>query len=73
MNTFIPVLGIAACDLPSIYKHQVVFVHAQTFLYSLDRIDKTLQALKELLGSIYDISDICKLFQKSVPDLRGSS
>jgi hypothetical protein len=58
-------------DLPWSYKRQIVFVHAQTFLYSLDRIDRTLQVLMTFLAKPYDMSDIYKYFRQSVPDLRG--
>jgi hypothetical protein len=40
-------------------------------MYSLDRIDRTLQVLLALLDGSYDISDIYKYFQNSIPDLRG--
>lgn len=61
----------AADDLPWSYKHQIVFVHAHSFVYSLDRMDRTLQVLSALLEGFYDISKIYKHFQDSIPDLRG--
>lgn len=60
-----------ADDLPMSYKRQIVFVHAHTFVYSLDRIDRILQVLQTLLNGSYDISDIYKYFQNAIPDLRG--
>lgn len=63
--------GQVVDDLPWSYKRRIVFVHAHTFVYSLDRIDKTLQVLKALLDGPYDISDIYKYFQNSISDLRG--
>jgi hypothetical protein len=48
IDTFPSVPGQAADDLPWSYKRQIVFVHAHTFLYSLDRIDRTLQVVLNL-------------------------
>lgn len=71
IDTFPSIPGQAADDLPWSYKRQIVFVHAHTFVYSLDRIDRTLQVLLALFDGSYDISDIYKYFQDSIPDLRG--
>ena len=57
--------------LPENYRDQIVFVHAKTFLYSLDRIDKLLQVLKTTLGDHFDISGIRATFSASVPNLQG--
>jgi len=70
VNTIPSNPGQVADDLPWSYKRQIVFVHAHTFVYSLDRIDRTLQVLLALLDGSYDISDIYKYFQNSIPDLR---
>lgn len=70
-DAFFSIPAQAADDLPWSYKRQIVFVHAHTFVYSLDRIDRIPQVLSALLNGFYDISKIYKYFQDSIPDLRS--
>jgi hypothetical protein len=58
-------------SLPENYSHRIVFIHAKTFLYSLDRIDRLLRVLETTLGDQFDISRIRATFSASVPNLRA--
>lgn len=57
--------------LPDTYHDQIIFLHAQTFLYSLDRIRKLLEALKKTQGVPIGVADAEATFNLSVPHLRG--
>ena len=57
--------------LPNNYSHKIVFIHAKTFLYSLDRIDRQLRVISTTVSGRYDLSPILATFDAAVPDLRG--
>jgi hypothetical protein len=56
--------------LPDYYHDQIIFVHAKTFLYSLDRIDRLLGVLKNTCGVPTAVADAQAAFNRSVPHLR---
>ena len=57
--------------LPKAYKWRVPFVHAKTFLYALDRIDKLLDVLANTPQVPGAVATALERFRVSVPDLRG--
>ena len=57
--------------LPKAYEFQVPFMHAKTFLYALDRIDKLLDVLASTPQVPAAVATAWKRFRDSVPDLQG--
>jgi hypothetical protein len=56
---------------PENYRSRLVFIYAKSFLYSLDRIDKLFNVLKDEQGVSAGISLTHKKFVSSFPNLRS--
>ncbi|MCA1625257.1 MAG: hypothetical protein LC778_15950 [Acidobacteria bacterium] len=56
---------------PESYRRRLIFIHAKSFLYSLDRINKLFKVLKDEQGVSLDISLAYEKFTSSFPNLRG--
>ncbi|MCH7502426.1 MAG: hypothetical protein IIA10_03615 [Proteobacteria bacterium] len=60
-----------AGKLPREFEHNQPFLHARSFLYSLDAFDKLLNVLKNLSNSPPAIQKLHREFGESFSDLRG--
>lgn len=56
---------------PEKYQRRLVFIHARSFLYSLDRIDKIFEALKKENGVPDKAIKAEEEFKNAFPNLRG--
>lgn len=57
-------------QLPRDYQNRIIFIHAKSFLFAMDRIERFLTALTKLDKVPKEVSDIKDEFEKSFPDLR---
>ena len=58
-------------SIPLNHQHQFIFLHAKSFLYAMDTIDKFLKVLSEEPGSPHKIRDLHAQIGKDFPDLRA--
>lgn len=57
--------------IPLSHQHQLVFLHAKSFLYALDTIDKFLKVISQEVGAPQKIGEIHAKISKEFPNLRG--
>jgi hypothetical protein len=57
-------------EWPQSYEHRLIFMHAKSFLHSIDRIRKTLRELETLEGVPESVEDVGERFNNAFPDLR---
>lgn len=56
--------------IPDTYGRRIPFLHAKTFLYALDSLQKALAQLAVIPGVPSVVADVCREFDQAVPDLR---
>ncbi|WP_162890637.1 hypothetical protein [Salinibacter ruber] len=58
-------------ELPKQYSHRLIFMHAKSFLFAVDRIEKILGAIAEKDGVPDEVVEAKDAFEDIFPDLRG--
>lgn len=61
----------AGGSIPLNHQHQFIFLHAKSFLYAMDTIDKFLKAISEEPGCPPKIRELHAQIAKGFPDLRA--
>lgn len=61
----------SAGRMPSSYEHRLIFLHARSFLFALDRLDRSLAALAKEDGVPAQVATAHDVLGAAVPNLRG--